>query len=163
MSTSLLIPESSPRRLAAAFALLRAVLGTVFVAHGAQKLFVYGLGGVAGSFEAMGVPFPGVTGPLVALVEFLGGLAIVAGLLTRLAAVGVATVMLGAMLLVHLPAGFFLPNGVEFTLMLFTAAVTLAVTGPGAWSLDALVAGRESPATPVRGEAARERSIRVAA
>ena len=127
-------------------AILRVVAGLVFVAHGGQKLFVYGLGGVTAGFMEMGIPLAAVAAPLVALVEFFGGLALIAGLLTRLAAVGLAITMLGAIAFVHLPAGFFLPNGSEFALILFAAATALALSGAGEFSLDGLRARRRAPA-----------------
>lgn len=52
--------------------------------------------------------------------------------------------MLGALVIVHLPAGFFLPNGIEFVLTLLAAAGALSLTGPGAYSLDALFRGRRT-------------------
>lgn len=131
---------------------LRAITGTIFVAHGAQKLFVYGLDGVAGGFAQMGIPFPGIVGPLVGLVELFGGLALIAGLLTRLAGAGLAINMLGAFMLVHLPAGFFLPNGYEFVMMLAASAITLTLTGAGRYSIDALIAGRREPTLLQRRE-----------
>jgi putative oxidoreductase len=142
-------------------ALLRAVVGLVFAAHGAQKLFVYGLDGVAGAFGEMGVPLAAVAGPLVTFVELLGGLALLAGLATRWVAVPLAFTMLVAMLLVHLPAGFFAPNGIEFTLTLFAASVSLVLTGPGAFSLDGLLA-RRSP-QPSAAPAVHEARRRLAA
>jgi len=122
--------------------ILRAVIGSIFVAHGAQKLFVFGLAGVSGAFLQMGIPAPGVVGPLVALVEFFGGLALIVGLLTRLAAAGLAVTMLGAILFVHLNAGLFLPNGSEFALSLLGAVTFLALAGAGAFSLDAVIGRR---------------------
>jgi putative oxidoreductase len=132
----------SPRQLNAGLALLRLALGTIFIAHGAQKLFVFGLAGVTGAFGQMGVPMAGFFGPLVAVVEFLGGIALVFGLLTRVASLGLAINMLVATVLVHLPAGLFLPNGYEFTLSLLAATTLLTLTGAGAYSVDALIARR---------------------
>ena len=133
-------------RIDLALAVLRVVTGSVFAAHGAQKLFVYGFAGVTGAFTQMGVPLPGIAGPAVALVEFFGGLALVVGLLTRLSAVGLAITMAGAILFVHLQGGFFLPSGSEFALTLLGAAVALALAGPGALALDTLVARHRTPA-----------------
>jgi len=129
-------------RIQTGLTLLRAAVGTIFIAHGAQKLFLFGLSGVAGAFGQMGVPFPELTGPLVALLEFFGGIALVLGLLTRFAALGLTINMLGAMVLVHAPAGFFLPNGIEFTLLLGSASLALAIMGAGELSVDAWLARR---------------------
>ena len=130
------------KRIAAGLTVLRVAVGAAFVAHGAQKLFVFGLGGVAGAFGHMGIPLPGITGPLVAVVEFAAGLALVFGLLTRLASLGLAIDMLGAILLVHLKNGFFLPNGFEYAFAMLAATVALTLAGPGALALDNVL-GRE--------------------
>jgi putative oxidoreductase len=140
MSTTIVAVPSD--RLRTALAILRVIVGIVFVAHGAQKLFVFGLAGVTGGFAQMGIPLPSIAAPLVAMVEFLGGIALIVGLLTRLAAVGLAIDMLGAILLVHLKGGFFMPTGFEFALTLLAACVAIAVGGSGAFAIDNEIAKR---------------------
>jgi putative oxidoreductase len=72
---------------------------------------------------------------------------LIVGLLTRAVGVGLAGVMLGAMLIVHLPNGFFLPNGIEFVLALLGSSLLLALTGAGEYSLDQAIARRRAAAT----------------
>jgi putative oxidoreductase len=142
---SLLTATPSQQQLG--IAIIRIVTGLVFAVHGWQKLFVYGFAGVSGAFGKMGVPIPGFTGPFIALLEFFAGLALIIGLLTRLAALGLMFNMLGAILLVHLAAGFFLPTGYEFALTLFAACLAIALAGPGSLSADAAIASRRGGAT----------------
>jgi putative oxidoreductase len=138
-TTMRLTAPTSARQLDLGLTILRVVTGIIFAAHGAQKIFVMGLDGVAGGFGQTGIPMAGLLGPLVALGEFFGGLALVAGLLTRVAGLGLAAIMLGATLIAHRAAGFFMPSGYEFTLTLLAASLALAFTGAGRWSLDGLV------------------------
>ena len=125
---------------------MRAVLGLLFLVHGAQKLFVFGFGGVAENFRQMGIPAPTLAAVVVTLVELLGGVLLIIGLFTRLAALLLALDMLVATLLVHLPNGFFINNGgFEFTLILFVANVSLVLAGPDEAALDRVLAARSSP------------------
>lgn len=140
--------NASTRQINLGLALLRVVIGIIFIAHGGQKLFVFGMDGVAGAFGQMGVPMAALAGPAVALLEFFGGMALVAGVLTRLVAIGLAITMAGAITFVHAKAGFFAPNGYEFVLALLSAVLTLALTGAGSYSIDGLIARRSSHATP---------------
>jgi putative oxidoreductase len=126
-----------------AITVLRVVVGAVFLAHGIQKFFMFGLHGVAGMFGSIGVPLPAVTSAIVALVELVGGAALILGFLTRWAAALNGFDMLVAVLLVHLKNGFFNPMGVEFPLTLLAACIALALLGPGAASVDGALAKRE--------------------
>ncbi|HKP75282.1 MAG TPA: DoxX family protein [Longimicrobiaceae bacterium] len=131
-------------RLNAALALLRVVTGGIFIAHGAQKLFVFGFGGVTQSFGHMGVPVPGLMGPAIALLEFFGGIALVLGILTRVFGLLLALDMAGAIVLVHMKNGFFNPQGIEFPLALLTMSLALALAGAGAYSIDANLGRRRA-------------------
>lgn len=137
---SLIVASPSQQQLG--IAIIRIVAGVIFAAHGGQKLFVYGFAGVTGAFAQMGVPLPGLMGPFIALLEFFGGIALIIGLLSRLAALGLAFDMVGAILLVHLKGGFFLPAGYEFALILFASSLGIALGGPGSLSVDAAIASR---------------------
>ena len=130
---------------------LRIVVGMVFLVHGLQKLLVMGFGGVAGFFGSLGVPAPGLLAVIVTLVELLGGLALIAGLFTRLAAILLAADMLVAILTVHLPNGFFVSGGgYEFPLVLLGACIALALAGAGEAGLGGALARRTRNPTLAR-------------
>jgi len=135
---------------------LRLAVGSIFAAHGVQKL-MNGVAATAGGFESMGIPLPMVAAVVVIAVELGGGIALALGALTRIAGGLLAIDMLVAMVLVHLPNGFFLPQGVEFVLALLGASVALAGLGAGALSVDAaLRRRRRSDERPVARAADRE-------
>lgn len=125
-------------RTALALTVLRVAIGIIFVAHGYQKFFEYTLPGTTAAFTKMGVPLAQLVASAVATIELLGGLALLLGFGTRVAASLLALTMLGALVLVHAKAGFFNPGGIEFPLALLAASVALALAGPGAYSLDSL-------------------------
>ncbi|MEV4776362.1 DoxX family protein [Microbacterium sp. LWH12-1.2] len=123
---------------------LRVVVGAIFIAHGAQKIFEFTLPGTIESFTAMGVPLPAIAATVVAFVEFGGGILLVLGFFTRLVGILLAINMVVALVLVHLPAGLWVGNGgYEFVAVLGAAALALALIGAGRLSLDrALLRGR---------------------
>ncbi len=123
---------------------LRLAVGIVFLMHGGQKLFVLGFAGVAAFMGSLGIPAPALAGPLVALVEFLGGLALLLGLRARWAGALLAMDMLVAILAVHLPNGFFLPKGFEFAMTLLAANLALVFLGSGEASVDGLLQRRRN-------------------
>lgn len=137
-----LFNSPNARQINAGLMMLRLVIGAIFIAHGGQKIFVFGFDGVAAAFGGMGIPMAGIVGPFVALLELLGGLALITGLLTRVASLGLSSTMVVAILMVHLKQGFFNPAGIEFPLSLLASTVVLVLTGAGSWSLDALIGRR---------------------
>jgi putative oxidoreductase len=122
--------------------ILRVVVGTVFLAHGVQKVFVYGHPGVTGMFAHLGIPLPAISAAIVMAVEFAGGIALILGVAVRLAASLTAIDMLVAILMVHMKNGFFNPTGAEFPLTLLGASICIALAGPGAASAEWLFARR---------------------
>jgi putative oxidoreductase len=119
--------------------LLRLVVGGTMFSHGAQKLFGWfggpGLRGTAGFFGNAGFRAPVLMALAAGLAE-AGGLAFAAGFLTPFAALGIAIVMVTAIAVVHWPRFFNANGGLEFPLVMLTAAVAVAATGPGRFSLD---------------------------
>jgi len=122
--------------------LLRVVVGILFVAHGAQKLFGwfggYGLEGTGQWMASIGLG-PGYLMALLAgSAEFFGGLALILGVLVRPAAIGLAITMVVAIFSVHFQNGLFMDkNGYEYALALLVVAVSLAISGAGKASVDA--------------------------
>ena len=137
--------RSSPRSVDIGLAILRIAAAAVFINHGYQKLFVYGISGVTGAFTGMGVPAPALMGPLIGVLEFFGGIALVLGFLTRLVALGYTCDMLGAILLVQLKNGF---SHFELEFLLLGSAIALVLAGAGRFSVDAMIADRREGHRP---------------
>ena len=146
-------------RAPAAAVLVRAAVGWVFLSEGIQKfLFPEALG--AGRMAKIGIPWPDVMGPFVASVEILCGALVLAGLLTRLAAVPLVLTMVVALVSTKLPIllgqgfwGFSLRNLPSYgfwsmahesrtDLAMLLSALFLLVVGAGPWSFDARITGR---------------------
>jgi len=132
-----------------AITVVRVTLGVIFFAHGSQKVLGwfggYGLKGTTGYFVSTGLPL--VIAYAVCFFEFLGGIGLLLGLLTRLAALAIITVMIGAIARVHWPHGFFINwelapskgHGFEANLAFIAMAVACVIAGGGAFSLDVLL------------------------
>ncbi|MFF5703773.1 DoxX family protein [Streptomyces sp. NPDC012794] len=118
---------------------LRAVLGVIMTVHGTQKLFGWfdgpGLRGTGVFFDRAGYPAGETMAAVAGLTETLGGLGLILGLLTPLAAASVVGVMLNA-ITVKWTGSVFGQKGVEFESLIVAAAITLALTGPGRFALD---------------------------
>jgi putative oxidoreductase len=140
MTTNTLLPYG--------LTLIRVIVGIVFLAHGSQKLFLVGIGGIAAGMGQIGLPLPFLSATLLSLTEFLGGLALVLGLGTRLAAAPIAFAMLIATTVSHGAGGFFLPTGFEYALTLLVLNVALILTGPGAFALDNVIGAASALRTP---------------
>jgi putative oxidoreductase len=145
--------------------LLRIVAGVTLAAHGYPKLFggpgkrphtlvARAMGpnypaafersgpGFAAALEKMGVPNPRAAATASALAELAGGLALAGGVFTRPAAFAVAVNMGVASYKAHWKNGFYGQGGYEFSLLLGTAALSLALTGPGRLSIDHLISSK---------------------
>ena len=137
---------------------LRLVVGFGFMAHGMAK-WQRGPEGFGRLLHQMGVPVPAVSAWAVTLVEVLGGLAILLGVLVAVASIPLIMTMLVAMFTVHIPHGFssvntiglteagpvFGPPGYEINLVYIAALLVLAVMGPGPFSVGELLTRRRMP------------------
>ena len=120
---------------------LRLVLGIVFMAHGAQKLFgAFGGPGLEGIVQMMGP-----LGYLVTIGEFFGGLGLIAGILPRFSAGSLIVIMLGAIGIVHGKVGFFMNwtgqqagEGYEYHLLAIAALLPIVIVGPGRFALSSI-------------------------
>lgn len=134
--------------------LVRLGVGSAMVVNGAGKVFgvgprAVGIDAFAGYLGTLGVPAPVFFSWAAALAEFGGGLLLLLGLLTRLAAIFIAITMIAAALLVHVPGGF--PTASvgtaytigEYTWVLIATSVSLLLSGPGRLSLEQALFGRE--------------------
>ena len=125
---------------------LRVMLGVVMFPHGAMKLFGWfggqGFSGTMAGF-AEHLHIPAVVAFLVIMAESVGAVMLIVGFVTRFAAFGIACVMTGAIVLVHLPNGLFMNwsgkqagEGYEYHLLVLAMAVALMIAGGGRWSVD---------------------------
>lgn len=132
------------------FLFLRLVMGIVIIPHGAQKLLGwfggYGLDGTMGYFASLGVPAP--FGWLAIIAEVAGGLALMAGFLSRVAALGVAATLVTAVMLQHVNMGFFMNwggtlqgEGFEYHILAVAICTAIMIGGSGPYSVDRLLAG----------------------
>lgn len=123
---------------------LRLVMGGSMAAHGISK-FAGGIENTSGFFETLGIPAASLMAPLVAAIETIAGLAIVAGAFVPLMSLLLVFVMLGAMFTVHWANGFFFTNqppGVEVNLLFIAGFLALMFLGAGKLSVDDMRRGK---------------------
>ncbi|RAU44371.1 MULTISPECIES: DoxX family protein [unclassified Pseudomonas] len=128
-------------------AILRILVGIIFMAHGSQKLFGmfggYGLEGTGQYMASLGLNPGYLMALLSGSAEFFGGLALFLGLLVRPAAVVLIVMLVVAILSVHIHNGLFMANnGYEFGLALLAGAFAVLFEGAGRVSLDRVIAHR---------------------
>lgn len=122
--------------------LLRVTLGALFLAHAALKIFVFTPAGTAGFFGSLGLP-PALA-YLVMAGEVLGGIALILGFWTRVVAILLIPILLGAIATVHAAAGFFFSNangGWEYPAFWTVALIVQALLGDGAFALRPISGG----------------------
>ena len=138
--------------------ILRLALGIVFFAHGAQKMFGwfggYGFSGTMGFFTGT-MHIPAMFAFLAIVAEFFGGLGLILGFLTRIAAFGIAVNMVVAIATVHGAFGFFMNwsgaqkgEGFEYHLLVLAMTAFLMLRGAGALSVDRAIATASPTAQP---------------
>jgi putative oxidoreductase len=122
---------------------LRVTLGLLFLAHAGLKLFVFTPAGTAQFFGSLGLP-PALAYATI-FAEVVGGLALIVGLYSRVVALALVPILLGAIFTVHGPAGFFFTNpkgGWEFLALWIVGLLTVALVGDGAYALRTTPAAR---------------------
>lgn len=115
---------------------LRVTLGLLFLAHAGLKLFVFTPAGTAQFFASLGLP-AGLA-YLVIAAETVGGIALILGIYSRLVALALVPILLGAIYTVHGPAGFFFTNpngGWEYLALWIVGLVSVALLGDGAFAV----------------------------
>ena len=125
---------------------LRLAMGTIFVAHGAQKVLGSFNGPGLAKFTAFPAPFPFMRPAWLwmgaaAISELIGGVLVLFGLLTRVGAFLIACIMLTAVVGVHWP-NFFNPQGLEYPMSLLAMSLALMISGGGMASIDRALMGR---------------------
>jgi len=125
-------------------AVLRIVVGVVFLMHGWQK-FSMGFHNVGGFLGQLGIPAPQLAAVVLTLLEFFGGIALIVGFFTRGFALLLAIDMLVAILAFHIKHGFFSSGGgIEFPLTLLAANLCLLFSGAGSISVDSFTGRKKT-------------------
>ena len=123
--------------------ILRVVVGVVFIVHGWEKFA--DVDGTVAYFKSAHVPFPTASTIVIAILEFVGGVALVLGLLLPVFGTLLMLDMLGAIVFVHASKGFWVSkDGYEFVMTLAAASLAIAFSGGGALAADGLWQGRNA-------------------
>lgn len=125
---------------------LRLALGVIFVMHGYAKITGFGAAGVSKMLAGIGFPLPTMFAYILMYGEVITGIAIIVGVCTYFSALFQLIVAFVAGFFVHLPKGFSVSGGgYEFVMLIGAAALALVLTGPGKYSIDALLCREKQP------------------
>ncbi|AVM64059.1 DoxX family protein [Dietzia sp. oral taxon 368] len=152
MTTTATRPEAADSRLLpvpaavrdAGLLITRVILGVVLIAHGWEKFAINGIEGTGAFFDSVGIPGATAAAAVVGVIELVGGILLILGLLTPLVAV-LVVVMIGAFFTVHAGSGVYVSNnGWELVAVVGLAAAVFGLVGPGRYSVDAVLARRRA-------------------
>jgi putative oxidoreductase len=128
-----------------ALLIARVLIGVVMFAHGYQKMVINGIGRTTEGFENLSIPLAIVSASFVTVVEFIGSVLLILGALTPLMCGLQLVIMVGAVVFVHGANGIFISNGGwELVGVIGAGLIALAAAGPGRYSVDHLVRGRQA-------------------
>jgi len=119
---------------------LRMILGIIFMAHGAQKLFGMfggiGIDGTTKMVEGLGFLYPEPIAIVWACIEFVGGIFLILGITARWASIAIVALMLISTVKINMAYGFFIQNGgIEYNLLVIGSCIPLILIGGGSWSV----------------------------
>lgn len=130
--------------------ILRVALGSVFMWHGYDKVFVKGSAAISGFLASLGIPAPSVMVYLLSYGELVGGLLLILGALTFWVSLGHVIIATVALFMVHLSNGFFVSDGgYEFVMLIGAGSLFFLTAGPGKYAVDTMLSSKRTSPAPM--------------